>query len=1595
LSFIKGIEECLSDVAIDRKALLDKLRQELLDLGLHNPLINHGKHRGLRIVGGKSSSIFSILVVDGKSLTFQPLIEDPLDLSFSTKNQNINLVKYDSITSSSDKKLQTVLDPEKLSTKLLRIFTEYRTFMEEQGINALYIALGMLHWFESTSSQIDRSAPLILVPVEIQRNNASDKFKINYSGAEIDCNLSLYAKIKQDFGLTFPELPDQDDLLFSTYIEQVKSCISGLDRWYVDENEIVLGFFSFNKFLMYKDLDGAAWPEGKEPESNRIFDFLFGEGFIKQTSQISEDVFLDDVPESEDISFVLDADSSQTSAILDIRHGMDLVVQGPPGTGKSQTITNIIADGLARDKKILFVSEKMAALEVVKRRLDAVGLGDVCLELHSHKTNKKAVLEELKRTLDLGRPKINDTEITEYQLNDTKKKLNEYCIAINTPILESKISPNQAIGHISRLKNKFKGIEPPILNGNPIVPDSSKLKFQQNLELIEQLQRAVNSIGSFKDNPFWGVKRKEMLPLERARIQQLFSSLRESYRQIVLNSEHLCHLLFSRNINNLHDAKEALSVADNVLNSGHLSDFPINIELLLQNESIIRSALKYMQEINNIHAKLSDIVCADAWTYDFSYIKHDLEHYRKNVLKFFKPQYRSARKASSILFKANKPIADNKALLIMANIEYERSCRAAFDESIPVLTSLLGGHWKGANTDWIKVMSVVEKAKNIHSAILDGILPKWILEVFNTSIDVMALKSAATDLGVNVNQFISIFNQTLSKLDFSCANVILDKDFQLISDVIDSWNFHFEELSKIINFNHMEELCTEMSLLEYYNIAQTWESAYLLLADLYALRWYEALVDEVYKERPILQYFNSEDQFKNIQIFNQMDKNLLDATKYHLMEMHWENLPKYEANGQLGVLHTEFAKKRRHIPIRKLLQKSGRAIQSIKPVFMMSPMSIAAYLVPGACEFDLVVFDEASQVKPVEAFGALIRANQAVVVGDEKQMPPTSFFDRVLHSESEEDEEDTLPVSDMESILSLFLGKGCPSKMLKWHYRSRHESLIAVSNKKFYNNHLVIFPSPVIFRSPDKKDDKKGDKKGIIFTHLPNTSYDRGGSRTNQKEAKAVAEAVIQHAKEEHDKSLLVVAFSEAQAHAIEDELETLRKRNNRYEDFFAQDKVEPFKVRNLETVQGDERDVIFISVGYGKSADGYFTMNFGPLNKDGGERRLNVLITRARLRCEIFTNLRSVDIDLEKSNSVGVAALKMYLEYAETGHLEVPELVSRDDDSPFEDAVYEALVSKGLYVHRQVGTAGFFIDLAIVDPENHGKYILGVECDGATYHSARCARDRDRLRQEVLERLGWKLHRIWSSDWYLNQAHELDRVLTAYHDALIHRASSNVESKNSNTKIKREKPEKIGTSMHSDIYGTKEGINKYVMSNIMIPHWNSNLYNMGDASLANYILGVVKVESPVHYSEVFERIIATNGIKRIGKRIEVTLKSALNYGLQHRFFVKKGDFLWTTEMAANGVSFARSRKSLPVSSRKLEFVAPEEISFMIKKISMESFGIARKDLPIEVSRFFGFKRSSSGMVNIIDVILDEMLRDGFVTENNGVIHALSTSTLK
>ena len=513
-------------------------------------------------------------------------------------------------------------------------------------------------------------------------------------------------------------------------------------------------------------------------------------------------------------------------------------------------------------------------------------------------------------------------------------------------------------------------------------------------------------------------------------------------------------------------------------------------------------------------------------------------------------------------------------------------------------------------------------------------------------------------------------------------------------------------------------------------------------------RWFAArLIDA----EPRIKEFVPDVHMSDIGMFRTLEDRLADLSVRYIKARICGKIPDKNDVAKkdgYGILKHQLQLQKRHKPIRQLTTEMGEAFTSLAPCMLMSPLSIAQYLPPDQPLFDLVIFDEASQITPWDAVGAMARGRQVVVAGDPRQMPPTNFFGRSVDEDEVSDDE-----RDAESILEECLAAGVPQHTLDWHYRSRHESLIAFSNHRYYDNRLMTFPAPVT-------------RASAVSWRRVEGVYAKGNGRTNQAEAEAlVAETVARLTDpEQRRKTLGIIVLNAEQQELVGNLLDRERRNNPELEPFFDDAATEPVFVKNLETVQGDERDVILLGIGYGPTELGapVMAMNFGPLNCDGGWRRLNVALTRARAEMVLFTSFEASMIDLNRTNARAVRDLKHFIEFAERGSRALVEAVHGSVggfDSPFEAAVAEALTAKGWEVVTQIGVSRFRIDLGIVHPDRPGDYLVGVECDGAAYHSAATARDRDKVRQAILENLGWKLLRVWSTDWWVDKAGATEKL--------------------------------------------------------------------------------------------------------------------------------------------------------------------------------------------------------------------------------------------
>ncbi|OIO66645.1 MAG: DNA helicase [Zetaproteobacteria bacterium CG_4_9_14_3_um_filter_49_83] len=1347
---------------------LELWQRKLLDLTLRNNLLNFKTNNRTIVLDAPEPGQLEDRLADGKVLRLKPRPDlmdgtDARDITIHEAQSNEDLRKQHALDALRRDEILVAINEKELDARLTDLYRVARSTLSEGGANTLFLAVGFLVWNRDNKDERKFRAPLVLIPVVLNRRSVRDGFSLTLHDDEARFNPTLVQMLRQDFALELPvvdgALPEDEHGLDVDGIWRVVSqSVKEIKGWEVSR-EVVLSTFSFAKYLMWKDLVDRTEQLKQNPVVRHLIDTPRDP--YPNYVDFPEPRTLDQLHSPQETFCPLPADSSQLSAVMAAARGKDFVLIGPPGTGKSQTIANLIAQCLAEQKTVLFVSEKIAALDVVYRRLREVGLGDFCLELHSNKARKLEVLQQLGRawaskgSIDAAewQREAEKLKTVRFQLNAFVKQL--HCRRYNGLTAYRAIGQMLAGSHVVHLDLAWP---------SPDIHDIDAL--DQLRDLADRLDVNARDVGKVANNPLAYITHDAWSPHWQ---QQMVAAAQQLVPRTASLSEAASS--FARtigvSIGKLNErTRRGLRLMATVLPkaAGHDWQFVLRPDarslidglqhgtsLIQQHQQIFQQlSAPYRPEVIRLDANLLRLqwqqACDTFWP-----------------MRWFKQ--RTVRKLLAEHLLQQQPIE------VAADLERIEQLRT-LEVEIGKLDSMgakTGGIWCSLTTQLDETERVIQFQKEISGAIaalsqdLDSAVSiksaiEKLLGVGNSLLDSAGpvcgagsqLIQSLDAFDAAVDHFAQQAGNESEEVMHECGDnpAVLAKIGAAIpsrQQNLRSWCAWRKARNEAVTVG-LEPLVLglEQGQIEPGSVRDAFETNYC--------RWW---LNSVVDGDEVLRSFVSVEHEKRIEDFRKLDDRFTEMTQQYIHAGLCADLPDQSnvtRKSEWGILRRELQKKRAHKPLRELISLMPETITKLTPCLLMSPLSIAQYLSVETALFDLVVFDEASQISVWDAIGAIARGKQVVMVGDPKQLPPTSFFNRAASNSDDDLDEDV--EADLESILDECIGANLPTMNLSWHYRSRHESLIAFSNHRYYNGGLVTFPSPVT------------DDRAVSLQRIADGMYEKGGARINKPEAKALVSELVgrllDHTFQASQLTIGVVTFNSEQQRLIEDLLDEARRQHPEIEPYFAEDALEPVFVKNLESVQGDERDIMYFSIGYGPDLAGKISMNFGPMNRSGGERRLNVAITRARHELRVFSSLGPEQIDLSRTQAKGVHDLKHFLEFAERGASALAEAVSGSQggyDSPFEEAVAKALRSKGWVVHSQVGVSSFRIDLGVVDPDAPGRYIAGVECDGATYHRSATARDRDKLREQVLRGLGWKIVRIWSTDWWINAPDALEKT--------------------------------------------------------------------------------------------------------------------------------------------------------------------------------------------------------------------------------------------
>lgn len=1228
----------------------------------------------------------------------------------------------------------------------------------EKGVNSLFVAIGALAWKQRDEKTLTIS-PILLIPVELQKVKRRDEYVLTGIDEDVLLNPILAQKLNIDYGITLREIPSHEALNCNSLLEQVRQDVADFPDWKI-ESVVYLTLFERPKAAMLNDLEQYTEKIVGHPILRAFANDLSGCGL--------ENCHLPDVGELNTqhpkyVFQVLDADSSQQIVIEAAKNNLSFIVQGPPGTGKSQTITNIIAELVAQRKRVLLVAEKPGALEVVAKRLRDCGLGDLCLTLYNRETSsKKGFSRSLQATAE-HLEQFSSRQISESffeELKDDQKILNRHVEQLHQIWSGIDKSAYDLYGALLELEcKKVPSLKSAIQNIEQWTVTHLR-EAKQQLETLEQLESYFRE----QSTTLWSKSQRLLTSSqERAKLEAEVLNLRENIRRVVGIGSQVNLLLGLPQPNGLQDIGELESAISYVIERPSLLPHDWNTIAVEDLQFIFSNLIEKDNQRSSHLQALQDKYKRVLVELDIPQIIQQIRQNHKSILRVLTRGYWRTHRTIfncrreqtcisfwiSYLFGYKTLLADLHHVIeyLALSAELSSSTYSTFNlfqqqnryDFEAIRTSLRWIDALGKYPLHKEKVAALATSRN-SSTELVGLYN----ELRDAQLEVFAGIDFLSNCFPDTAQVITGSNQALDQVSLATIIHFLDEAERDL-DTFGDWT----RCQECIRNLQVMGLGTFVDSLKSSNITPDfWYPALQKAA-------YQRWLDHIYDKFPKLKDFSIKVHDRRVQEFSQRDRYQYSIAQKRACQLHarqwqsWLQLPGSHEKRQL--LNTESKKQRQQKSIRQFIKETGDLVSVLKPCWLMSPQAASEYIDPQNLQFDSVIFDEASQIRTEEAVSAIMRAKQVIVVGDDQQLPPFSFASYV----NDEDEDDNTQ-EDYESLL-VECGKFMRSFTLRWHYRSYDESLITFSNKHFYDSKLITFPNPI-----------KDSNRGVHFHYVQNGIYSRGSSKpVNLIEAAEVAQLALHHA-QTSKLSLGIIAFSKNQADAIQKELDRLSTSNSELAEL--QEDTDKFLLRHLESVQGEERDVIILSFCYGRDQQGKMEHNFGPLIKPGGDRRLNVAITRARQKLILVASIRGSDLQPEGKNPT-VRKLQEYLNYAERGGFKVEERAKGSLDSQelfsydvVED-VYFALRERGYRVFRSIGHSNFPIDLAVVNDKNPAEYLLGIECDGKTYQTYSTARDRDRLRCEVLENLNWRIYRIWSKEWFHNKESQIEQLIAHLHD--------------------------------------------------------------------------------------------------------------------------------------------------------------------------------------------------------------------------------------
>lgn len=1584
-----GMQKTAVVEEISKKTLWER---RLLDLGLRNSLINMRLTRSVIPILAESLDQLEDALADGSDFAIHC---KPAE--WQTNSDKINLgtlhdlgsLKERIKTEFQNKRLRTTLTEQELATALKELYRSAKVALEENGANALYLSLGLLRWYETERSPKERYAPLIMIPVEIVRKSANQGYVIRLREDEPQMNITLLEKLTQDFKITVPGLDplprDEHGINTRQIFTTLREAIMGQKRWEILESAY-LGIFSFSQFVMWNDLRNRS----EELAQNKIVRSLMD----GKLSWDAKEMSLEKTGLKNNALLPLPTDASQQFAVESATNGASFVLHGPPGTGKSQTITTMIANSLAQGRTVLFVAEKMAALQVVEKRLDKLGIGPFCLELHSNKSTKRGVLEQLQKAMEVTKTRSpEEFALKSQEITQLRAELDAYAVALHRP-QKCGLTLFQLVNAYEENANALERASVTLPSAvrfsssyvNVLTPETLRVEIQQ----VTQLISAAKAVGHPTNHPLKAVG-------------STVYSQKFKFDLLPILDEYEAELTRFSEIATQFATETGLKTP--------------TTEKDFRNLVTVAQEMRVWFDLPKVWATRDDM------TQYLTTLKNGITQFSQNCAKAEKLKVELSKFWQDSFFKLDGASLSTEYKIASAKwfifrMMHVRNLTKQLQPHVktPVNSTLMGTHLIYLR-DYQKYASAgVEFLKKTVNC-LDGIHCHTPSEVKRLQSQcVVAIESIARLQQIPNRDYIrktlcgeTRFQASVQKL-LEAWEKFVEKEkpiMELLKPKMDTekpWVENCASFCGSVRENrHMlrewtvwNEVAETARKTELAQVVVLYEAGiahdYIMSAFRKAVS--QVLIMNIVDSEPALARFSGMQFNDKIAQFKQLDAEFMELTQEEIYYTLAAKIPNFTVeaakSSELGILQRAIHSGGRGVSIRRLFEQIPNLLPRLCPCMLMSPISAAQYLDPKREPFDVVIFDEASQLPTSKAVGALARGRDAVIVGDPKQMPPTSFF-----SASSTDE-DNYHIEDLESILDDCLALNLPETHLLWHYRSRHESLIAFSNHKFYENRLLTFPSV---------NDRESK---VTFVPVKGT-FDRGKTRQNRAEAEAIVAELKRRC---HDpklakKSVGVVTFNISQQGLIDDLLLEACKADSELENWI-RNAEEPLFIKNLENVQGDERDVILFSIGYGPDAEGKVFMNFGPLNRDGGWRRLNVAISRSRHEMMVFSTLQPEQINLSRTSSAGVAALKAFLEYASG----MPLAMSESDTqlrlkwcNGIITEICERLHAAGYQTAQRVGHSAYRLDIGVVDPADKNRYLLGILLDGPCYGEAKTTRDRELAQIQVLEGLGWAIYRVWTLDWWEKSDAEIERILAKLEElknsprtdvsensgsdatrkpADIHADVSpdSVTETDSGGEISSEKLAKNPEARENETENktSENTLPVYKPTNLTVKTLSADelTASQNTREIQSRILQILKAEAPILEGMLTWRVVTSFGITRRGARIQSYLEQIYS-AMGLTFTTQEDEKVFWGELNPTQYTGIRVTDT-DVYRRDVKEIPVKEATNAVCYALAEQMTLGDDDLIRESAKVMGYTRVTVNVTQLFQLATQHAEKIGRIT---------------